>query len=371
MQASDIIRQFVKLSGRLDLVKQDRVTDNGALFFINAGQHLLDLLQDNPQTEAWHYTGLLTGDSIIEIPSFRSIVEDSVYLVNGSNRIPLTRKTRKWIRDNYSEVSSSQVACIVLEKLMNKAYTVVQPSVTSRLVFEIQDYTTSITAGLITIIGLDENSNHQTEILQCANGAGLYRSTYQWSSITSITTSTFVSLGGAGNETIKAYYPGQSGASSILNAYSDVFPAGTTYPTYYYSPIPINVSPTMQGATARGRLNQYDWGHLHIEGGKFQNAEEYGGLLIAPPLNGTYTFEGLFRFFTPPLVNGTDATIWTTTHNAPVLLHASLGMLESFHRNTEGFNDSLKTINLLLSGMDADMIEMSHFGNQTSSGWVS
>lgn len=94
MTLAEIRQKFIELSGRFDLIKPDG-TDNGADFFINAGQRWLDRQLDTGKCEATYYKMLDEGDSpIIQIQQARAIKEVYVTLTDGK-RWQLNKGTRQ------------------------------------------------------------------------------------------------------------------------------------------------------------------------------------------------------------------------------------------------------------------------------------
>lgn len=89
MPLLDIRKQFVKLSGRYDLIKDTNTwEDNGANWFINAGQKYLDRMLDNFKSYARFYTTLEADMPNVFIPTCR--VVRKVWINTADQRIPLT-----------------------------------------------------------------------------------------------------------------------------------------------------------------------------------------------------------------------------------------------------------------------------------------
>lgn len=101
MNLTEIRLKFRELSGRFDLVNSDG-SDNGADFYLNAGQRLLDLLVDSPKTESWYIpdSKLTVGDYKIQMKHARSIRE--VWFSDSSSRFEVERKSLYWILSNYN-----------------------------------------------------------------------------------------------------------------------------------------------------------------------------------------------------------------------------------------------------------------------------
>jgi hypothetical protein len=81
--------QFVKLSGRNDLISG--TVDNGANFYINAGQRFLDRKFRFPKDEGVYPYVLPIGGWHVVIPFCRAVKE--VWTTNTESRIQLTKKT--------------------------------------------------------------------------------------------------------------------------------------------------------------------------------------------------------------------------------------------------------------------------------------
>jgi hypothetical protein len=120
MSLLDIRKEFVKVSGRYDLVVDafnDDWTDNGANFYINAGQLYLDQRIEVKQSEAVFYKKLQADIVGCSIPDCRAIREvwiqnlESVVSVDwtdpqfvdtsGKSRLPLKKVSKEWMRDKY------------------------------------------------------------------------------------------------------------------------------------------------------------------------------------------------------------------------------------------------------------------------------
>lgn len=95
--------QFVKLSGRYDLVVDTTDwADNGADFFIQAGQDMLDRMRDTPKSNNSIFQQLSAGEWYLTFERCRSI--ESVWINNTTGRSQLEKKTLAWL---YNEFSAS------------------------------------------------------------------------------------------------------------------------------------------------------------------------------------------------------------------------------------------------------------------------
>lgn len=106
MALIDIRTKFIQLSGRYDLVISPTTftPDNGADFFIKAGQRLLDNLQDTKFF--WYKKNLTAGQGVIDVPYLRVVKE--VWLANAEGRAQLEKKSLGWMKENYGEPFASQ-----------------------------------------------------------------------------------------------------------------------------------------------------------------------------------------------------------------------------------------------------------------------
>ena len=352
--------QFVKSSGRYDLVQGKTFKDNGADFYIQSGSRLLDLLQDVPHTRKWYHKLIVPGDCVVELTHFRSVediwIVDPDSTTDEKSRKPLEEKSLKWIFENYSEPSISYISCVAEVNLTNTVLTIAaQPSVASRLLITIVDTTDSLTAGTITILGEDENSRIVTEVLDCSNGAGIYVSTKAWTVITSITTSLFATLNGAGDETIKVEYPSTEEGKPL-----------------YYARIPIGVAPQLERESSGNWAGKSDWSYLHINAGVFSDEEEYEGVLLAPACGGVYTLELLGRFFNEYVVSSdTYTTFWTTRH-PDLLVQAALAKLEFLaYQNMTRYRNIKAALRDELLGIDHDLADDEDYSSgQMRSSWM-
>jgi hypothetical protein len=103
MALSDVRARFVTLSGRYDLVNSDD-SDNGANWYINKGQRWLDLHPLAPSLRG-HYIDNVAADAYyLALSGCRAVHE--VWINDDEDRVLLERKTVKWIKEEYSDVTS-------------------------------------------------------------------------------------------------------------------------------------------------------------------------------------------------------------------------------------------------------------------------
>lgn len=107
MTLVELRRKFVELSGRYDLVSNTSTwADNGADFFINAGQNYLDRLLTVPETKATLFFALASGQYAITFQQrCRAILE--VWVNNSEERVLLEKCSLKDLKEYYSGLVSA------------------------------------------------------------------------------------------------------------------------------------------------------------------------------------------------------------------------------------------------------------------------
>jgi len=104
MALEDIRIDFVRLSGRHDLVADfasGNYVDNGANFFINMGQKMLDRERLNriPKNAMRYQKNLTAGQFVLDIENVRAVKE--VWAINSTGRILLTKRDIGYLRTTY------------------------------------------------------------------------------------------------------------------------------------------------------------------------------------------------------------------------------------------------------------------------------
>lgn len=96
-----IRKKFCELSGRYDLMNSD-YTDNGADFYINAGQQRLDRMQTSGQMQAKYIKQVAAGTIKVFITGLRSV--HKVWAGNTTEGlVELNRVSLDWLREEYEE----------------------------------------------------------------------------------------------------------------------------------------------------------------------------------------------------------------------------------------------------------------------------
>jgi hypothetical protein len=98
MNLLEIRTQFIKISGRYDLVVDaSAFADNGADFYIQQGQRSLERRLDSRPTGAKYYIDLEVGDYLVKIKNSRVIQE--VWILDTDTRTQLSPITHEALRE--------------------------------------------------------------------------------------------------------------------------------------------------------------------------------------------------------------------------------------------------------------------------------
>ena len=103
MKLSEIRTKFVQFSGRYDLVNSDD-SDNGADFFINAGQRFLDRRIDFKKSDGKVFKKLATDSWYIALQGCRTI--ETVWASDDEERWQLEKKDMIWLHEEYADLIS-------------------------------------------------------------------------------------------------------------------------------------------------------------------------------------------------------------------------------------------------------------------------
>lgn len=101
MNLVELREQFVKISGRYDLIVDTTDwADNGADFYIQAGQNYLDRIRDTPKSYNSIFTELAAGEWYVTFARCRSIRE--VWINNTEGRSQLDKRSMNWLYGKYT-----------------------------------------------------------------------------------------------------------------------------------------------------------------------------------------------------------------------------------------------------------------------------
>lgn len=105
--------QFVKISGRYDLVNPTTFADAGADFYIQQGQRSLERRMNITPTQGKYYVDLSVGDYLVKFQNCRAIY--SVWIMNSESRTEVVKIEdydlraihQQWVENMYSTPLSS------------------------------------------------------------------------------------------------------------------------------------------------------------------------------------------------------------------------------------------------------------------------
>jgi len=104
MEYKDIRQKFIEISGRYDLINPDTWEDNGADFYLNLGQKLIDRSLADKKMLARYPFALTTGNIIVKTPNLRVIKE--VWIANAEGKLQLTNVPLNDLRNNFAKEST-------------------------------------------------------------------------------------------------------------------------------------------------------------------------------------------------------------------------------------------------------------------------
>ena len=349
MNLLQIRTDFVGKTGRHDLVVDlTDYTDNGANFFIQAGQRLLDSILPYRKDIGRFVTTVNSNQSSVFLKYVRAY--DSVYLTaSGISREPLDRKSYSWLIEQYGDDYGEKAGGLI-------SFTAV-PGEDATLIIGSETYTFKASPTLATHVQIGSTILETIENLVS-----------KLNTQSSIVTASKYSA----TQVLVQYYLVGTAGNSVSWAVSD---AGMT------------LDDTTLGAAIAGRANQITSGRpiywapvistphpeLTLSGLATLDSHDllFGlerfskdGILFMPPADQSYVLT-IFGYFFSKME--ADADISYHSENYPELLvMASALVLEAFYRNTQGVQDWLSSINLFLKGIDHDLVreEMVLSGNQ-------
>ena len=341
MNLLGIRTQFIQKSGRFDLVDGDVTTyvDNGANFFIQAGQRLLDSMLPYRKDVGRLVVDITVNQSSQYLKYVRSY--DSIYLSSsGSERNYLERKTYSWLLEqygsDYGEKATNYVS-FASNPSANDAFTIGTETWTfkasSPTSFQVLLGATlmatleNLVAKINTISSLTKAEEYtSTSILVWSQNVGVTANDYGMS-----TTAPAVMSFGA--DTLGGYVAGRANQ------------VGTGTPRYW-TPLVSTPHPELTLAS----LTSLDSHDLFFGLEKFQK----DGILFMPPADKSYVMT-IYGFFFSKMESDADISYHSEMY-PELLIMASLLALEAFYRNTTGVNDWLASMQLWLKGQDHDLV---------------
>jgi len=124
----------------------------------------------------------------------------------------------------------------------------------------------------------------------------------------------------------------------------------------YYARTVTTLAPPQQGLTDGGGTPYTAEFTRDFEGITFGDSWSYTGLMWLPPTLEAVTITVYGKFYSKTLAVDADKSYWTEDH-MELLVAAAAMTVESFYRNTEGYNDWLSVVNTYLHDLDVDLAD--------------
>lgn len=344
MNLLNLRTQWVEKNGRYDLViDTTNYADNGANFYLQVGQRILDAIFPVRKQPGKLVIDLATGQSSLLMKHLRSI--DSVYIeASGITRDDLSRKPYSWLIEQYGDDFG--------QKAIGKITFGGQPSAGEAITIDTETYTfnTDMDIGTTLTATID---NFVTAINAASSIVNLQRI-----SSTEVIV-TYYLVGTAGNAIAWSTTAGNltlDGSGYLGGTIAGRANQITTGTPLYYAPIITTPHPYLTLSNI-GSLNTSD---LLLGYDKHQ----WDGLLFMPPANQAYTMTVFAHFFTV-LSSDLDTSYYSEQYPEACMLAANMAV-EMFYRNQTGVREIFESLKIILDGVDKDLVlsEMALSGNQ-------
>lgn len=324
MNLLEIRTQFVKLTGRYDLVKDFAgadYTDNGANFFIKGGSEYLDhrLLLDSNFLR--YQKDIITPDAFISIPRCRAI--QKVRATGANGRIILQKKNVTELEDIYGNMAMYAAGEAVFSDNPSPGDTITVDSdtytfgvdidISTAVVDTIDNAVIAMNAGTVSVTCL-RRGTHTLRVRATDYG-------YDGNFIVFTTSSVKITMNGSG--TLGGTTPGCEG---------ELVDVGTPV---YYTPTVIGLVGAQKALTHKTYGKDFTY---EAEGLMFGSWQGYRGILIMPPVAGLYTISIYASFYSISLTLDADENFWSVMY-PELLIMAAIYRIECFYRNTEGSRD--------------------------------
>jgi len=350
MNLLEIRSDFVNKTGRHDLVVDlTDYTDNGANFFIQAGQRLLDSLLPYRKDIGRYVTTLSAGQSSVILKYIRAF--DSLYVTaSGIGREPLDRKSYSWLIEQYGEDYGEKATNYVNFSenptaddtliIGSETWTFKSASPTTYQVLigsTLSDTLDNLVAKINLVSSLVKAEKYSTSrVLVWAQSVGTTPNDY-----TMDTGAPDVITFGA--DTLGGYVAGRANQITVGQP-------------LYWAPLISTPHPEM----LLSNLPTLDTHDLFFGLERFKK----DGVLIMPPADQSYVLT-IYGYFFSKIEDDADVSYHSEMYPELLVMSSAL-VLEAFYRNTQGVQDWLSSINLFLKGIDHDLVreEMVLSGNQ-------
>lgn len=343
MNLKEIRSLFIKRNGRFDLVVDTTdYVDNGANFFIQAGQRILDSILPTRKSTGVYVVDTVTNQSSILLKYIRFIDKIEVNK-SGISRNEVYRKPYSWLREQYGDDWGQQaVGTITISAIPttggwiigSETYTIGVNFVAGSTVSDtIDNAVTAINANSSLVTAQKYSSS---KILITYNTIGTAGNSVAFSTTMNNTT-----MNGSG-------YLGGTIAGRANNI--------TAGQPLYYAPILTTPHPSL----TVDNIGSLDTKDILFGVDKFQK----DGILFMPPADDSYTLTIYADFFSK-LEDDLDTSYHSEMYPDLLILAANLS-IEMFYRNRSGMEDWLSAMKIILDGIDKDMVyaEMLNAGNQ-------
>jgi len=350
MNLLQIRTKFVQQNGRYDLVtSQSSFTDNGANFFIQAGQRLLDDLNPTRKELSRFVKDISVGQSSVFMKHIRSI--DSVYVkASGEARSDLYSKPYSWMIEEYGEDFGEQAKGIGTFSAL--------PSNNETLTIGTETYTFKTTRSASYQVAIATTisvliDNLVSEINTYSSLAKAYKL-----SATTFCVEYYL-VGTAGNAI--AFSTTSAGLSLDGSGYLGGALAGRANLTTQGTPMYFTVlQSTPHPEITLSTLGSYETSHLYFGLDRFQK----DGIFFLPAADKAYT---MHIFAQPYSLLENDLDISYHSEMKPeLLIMAANFVLEATYRNRSGMDDWGAAIKKIVDGMDKSLAlqESQMAGNQ-------
>ena len=350
MNLLQIRTQFVGKTGRYDLVvSESDLTDNGANFFIQAGQRLLDSILPYRKDVGRYITTILAGQVSVYLKHIRAY--ESVYITTSSEgRQELGRKAYSWLLEQYGDdYGERAVGTLTFSGVPDpgEGFTVGSETYT---------FSNSDTSAYTILRGGTVEACIDNLVAKVSRTSDLFFAS-KYSTTTVLIT--YKAIGTAGNSVIftedstRLTADGSGVLGGTIQGRVSQLTSGTPI---YWAPLISTPHPELSLLNLPGA----DTHDLFFGLEKF----EKDGILFMPPAEQSYTLT-IFGYFYSVLESDADASYHSEMYPELLIMASSL-VLEAFYRNTTGVQDWLSSIKLFLKGIDHDLVreEMVLSGNQ-------
>ena len=341
MNLLELRTAFVQRNGRFDLVDDTTdYADNGADFFIQSGQRLLDILVPNRKSLGRYVKDVSTNQSSLFLNHVRYI--DSVYIKkSATERTYLDRKTYSWLLEEYgSDFGEKAKGTVTMSAV---------PTADETLVIDAETFTFKAAASSSYEVTIGASVTVTlTNLVDKINATSTVITAYKTSTSTCVIEYNTVGIGG--NAIVFTDTSGVitlDGAGLLGSTLAGRANGITTGTPAYYAPVISLPHPDLN----LSNLGTYDTTDLIFGTSRFKQ----DGILFMAPADVTYTMT-IYGVFFQPMTDDKDISYYSEMFPELSLMAANLS-LEIFYRNTAGINDWLTSMKPWITGVDHDLVK--------------